>query len=82
MAAYLQSCKAIDHQTRDHHNAGRSKPIELLHGKPGQCGKDAKVWRSPGDLYLDSVNEKRPVLIVVTYLRGDTQTWWFQVPFD
>jgi hypothetical protein len=25
-------------------NAGRSKPIELFHGKPEQCGKDAKDW--------------------------------------
>ncbi|DBB01250.1 TPA: M-phase phosphoprotein 8 [Trebouxia sp. C0004] len=63
-------------------NAGRSKPIELFHGKPEQCGKDAKDWLSTVEIYLDSVNEKRPVPIVVTYLRGDAQSWWTQFGKD
>ena len=29
-----------------------------------------------------SVNEKGPVPILVTYLRGDAQTWWSQIGKD
>ncbi|DBA69436.1 TPA: hypothetical protein ACH3X2_012846 [Trebouxia sp. C0005] len=74
--AYMASRQASDHQPRSHNNAGRSKPIELFHGKPEQCGKDAKDWLSTVEIYLDSVTEKKPVSIVVTYLRGDAQSWW------
>ena len=47
----------------------------LFHGKPEQCGKNAKDWLSSVKIYLESVSEQRPVLIVVTYLRGDAQSW-------
>ena len=73
---YLQSRQASDYQPCSQNNAGRSKPIELFHGKPEQCGKDAKDWLSTVEIYLDYVNAKRPVPIVVTYLRGDAQSWW------
>ncbi|DBA81923.1 TPA: hypothetical protein ACH3X1_007636 [Trebouxia sp. C0004] len=82
MMNYLQSRQASDYQPRSQNNAGRSKPIELFHGKPEQCGKDAKDWLSTVEIYLDSVNEKRPVPIVVTYLRGDAQSWWTQFGKD
>ncbi|DBA81921.1 TPA: hypothetical protein ACH3X1_007634 [Trebouxia sp. C0004] len=82
MMDYLQSRQASDYQPRSQNNAGRSKPIELFHGKPEQCGKDAKDWLSTVEIYLDSVNEKRPVPIVVTYLRGDAQSWWTQFGKD
>ena len=72
---YLQQLQASEYQPRSQNNAGRSKPIELFHGKPEQCGKDAKDWLSSVEIYLDFVNEKRPV---VTYLRGDAQSWWTQ----
>ncbi|DBA66560.1 TPA: hypothetical protein ACH3X2_002276 [Trebouxia sp. C0005] len=74
--AYMASRQASDYHPRSHNNAGRSKPIELFHGKPEQCGKDAKDWLFTVEIYLDSVNEKKPVPIVVTYLRGDAQSWW------
>ncbi len=47
----------------------------LFHGKPEQCGKNVKDWLSSVKIYLESVSEQRPVLIVVTYLRGDAQSW-------
>ncbi|DBA66551.1 TPA: hypothetical protein ACH3X2_002287 [Trebouxia sp. C0005] len=76
--AYMASRQASDYHPRSHNNVGRSKPIELFHGKPEQCGKDAKDWLFTVEIYLDSVNEKKPVPIVVTYLRGDAQSWWTQ----
>lgn len=57
---------------------GRSKPIEPFYGKPDELGKVAKDWLSSIEIYLDSVNEKEPVRLVVTYLRCDAQTWWIQ----
>ncbi|DBB07229.1 TPA: hypothetical protein ACH3X1_011793 [Trebouxia sp. C0004] len=58
---YLQSRQANDYQPRSQDNAGRPKPIELIHGKPEPSGKEAKDWVSTVEIYLDSVNEKRPV---------------------
>ncbi|DBA74227.1 TPA: hypothetical protein ACH3X1_011017 [Trebouxia sp. C0004] len=75
---YLRSRQASDYQPRGQNNAGRSKPIDLFHGKPEQCGKDAKDWLSTVEICLDSVSGKKPVPIVVTYLRGDAQSWWTQ----
>ncbi|DBA87517.1 TPA: hypothetical protein ACH3X1_004546 [Trebouxia sp. C0004] len=49
-----QSRQASDYQPRNLNNAGRLKPIELFHGKPDQCGKDAKDWLSTMEIYLDS----------------------------
>ena len=77
VVAYYQSRQASNYQPHSR-NAGRSKPIVLFHGKPEQCGKDAKDWLSSVKIYLESVSEQRPVLIVVTYLRGDVQSWWTQ----
>ena len=76
--AYYQSRQGSDYQPRSQNNAGRPKPIELFHGKPERCGKDAKDWLATVEIYLDSMSEKRPVPIVVNYLRGDAQSWWTQ----
>ena len=66
--------KASGFKSRD--DAGRSRTIDLFAGKPEQLGKEARDWLHTVEVYLDSVDCKRPVPKIATYLRGDAQTWW------